>query len=550
MSDRRVCPSMEANDVTGLGSKSTSLSVHVKGCVGGSSVSQSSEKRYSRRQTQRAVPDGDTWDEVQSVRKRQCSNISDDDDFSRENVMPSGDSANNNGRYSDLGNVEPHKKFEPAETASVRSSMSTDPPNTAPSTSSAQKTPKNHKVLHSTRVRFPSTSAKGNVNDDSTKKFGLNLHLSSYLRPNARKESKAPDEGILDKVVRYCYIKNAHNQRPHKHGHIFPKPKTKRSRLNKQPRETLPTPNEECRAICSDLSTVTSVSSMQRSWNTKNASTICQDEGENEDQLVMQISAKVQHMRLSSEDASTPGRDTIATESHPTLLVTSPELGVRHWEEKGNLLSLSPIDEVNTLTSATDVLITHKPRGCEGDVRAEVILADGAKQEASPGFGSQSFMHFTTKISPPLRKMIRIVPGIIQKNITPQLTPYSQVTRCMPIKSQLRMGRPHKRYQVAPSISVVMASKNRIFLRKQFIKKSFFLPESANLEDILADADDRRIVAICNRFHCEMVAFSKVPRKGFMKHEVILSAGCRDDIAKCARCLDARLNWCISPQLD
>ncbi|VDK23228.1 unnamed protein product [Taenia asiatica] len=549
MSVRGVCPSVEASDVTGPESKSTSMSAHVKRCVGGLRVYHSNEKGYSRRQPQRTAPDGDTWHEVQSAWKNECTNASSDDDFSHENVVPSDDSDNNNGQSSGLGNVESHNNFESAEAVSIRSSMNTDPSNTVPSASLAEKTPKNQNVLHSTRFRFPSTSVKGIAKNNSAK-FGSNLRLS-HLRPQARTESKVPDEGILDKVVRYCHIKHAHDQQRQKRSRIVvPKPKTKRSRLNKQLEATLSTPDEEYKATYSDLSTVTSILSTQRSCDTKNTSTTYQDKSESEDQLMAQISAQVQHMQLSSENASTLEQDAIAVEPHPTLLVSSPEVGVQHSEEKGNLPSLSPIDEVNTVASATDVSITHRPRGCEGDVRAEVILADGAKQETNPGFGSRNFMHFTTTISSPLRKIIQIAPGVIQRNITPQLTPYGKVTRCVPIKSQLRTGRLRNHHQVAPNISVVMASKNRLFLRKQFIKKSFFLPESANLEDILADADDRRIIAICNRFHCEMVAFSKVPRKGSMKHEVILSAGCRDDIAKCARCLDARLNWCISPQLD
>lgn len=550
MSDCGICPSVEASDVAGSESKSTSMSVRVKGYAGVSRVSHSNEKGYLRRQPQRAVPDVDTWHKVQSAQRRGCTNVSNDGDFSRENVMPPDDSINNSGQPSGFRSVESHKDLESTRTAPIKSSMNTDPPNATQANSRAEKTPKNKKVLHSSRFGFPLNSVKGMINSNSTGRFCSNLRLSPHLHHQARTESKAPDEGILGKVVRYCHIRHARDQKPHRSGHVVvPKPKIKRSRLSKQPKTTSSTPDRECNATCSDLSAVTSILSMQRSCDTKSTSTTHQG-SENEDQLLAQIAAQVQHMQLPSESASTHERDTIAVEPHPALLVTSPELGVQHSEEKGNLPSLSPLDEVNTLTSVTDVSITHRPVSCEDDVRAEVTLADGAKQETNPGFGSQNFMHFTTTISPPLRKMIQIAPGVIQRNITPQLTPYGQVTRCMPIKSQLRTNRPRTHYQVAPTISVIMSSNNRPFLRKQFIKKSFFLPESANLEDILADADDRRIIAICNRFHCEMVAFSKVPRKGSMKHEVILSAGRRDDIARCARCLDARLNWCISPQLD
>ncbi|EUB65038.1 Deoxyhypusine synthase [Echinococcus granulosus] len=512
---------------------------------------QTHNSQCSQRQPPKAFPDGDAWHNVRSAGKRECTNVSSSGDVSRDNVAPSYCSVSKNDQFSGLENIESQKNSEFTERVLIKNPVNPDLPKTAPSASTTEKTSKNQKVTHSTRLKFPSTSMRGMANYNSAKKFNSSLRSSPYLRPQARKELKAPDVGILDKVVRYCRIKHAHEQEPNKHGHIVVlKPKIKRSGLNKQTGATLATSDEECKAASSDLSTVTSVLSAQGSCDTKDTSIMCQNKSDDENQLIEQISAKVEHMQLSSENASTLEQDTITAGPHPTFLATSPELGFQHSGEKDNLPSLSPIDEVNTLASVTDVSITYRPRGCECDVSAEAILADNAEQKTNPGFGSQNFMHFTTTISSPTRKMIQITPGVIQRNITPQLTPYSRATRYIPIKSQSQMGPPRKHYQLAPNINVVMASENGLFVRKQFIKKSFFIPESANLEDILADADDRRIIAICNRFHCEMVAFSKVPRKGSMKHEVILSAGCREDIAKCARCLDARLNWCISPQLE
>ncbi|CDS40233.1 conserved hypothetical protein [Echinococcus multilocularis] len=551
MSDNRVCPSVEASDVTGPESKSTSVPIHVKGCVGGSPVSHSNAKRCSQRQPPKAVPDGDAWHNVWSAGKCECTNVSSSGDVSRDNVAPSYCSVSKNDQFSGLGNIEPQKNSEFTERVLIKNPVNPDLPKTAPSASTTEKTSTNQKVTHSTRLKFPSTSMRGMANHNSAKKFNSSLRSSPYLRPQPRKELKTPGVGILDKVVRYCHIKHAHEQEPNKHGHIVVlKPKIKRSRLNKQTGATLSTSDEECKSASSDLLTVTSVLSAQGSSDSKDTSFMCQNKSDDENELIEQISAKVEHIQLSSENASTLEQDTITAGPHPTFLATSPELGFQHSEEKDNLPSLSPIDEVNTLASVTDVSITYRPGGCECDASAEAIVADNAEQKTNPGFGSQNFMHFTTTISSPTRKMIQITPGVIQRNIRPQLTPYSRATRYIPIKSQSQMGPPHKHYQLAPNINVVMANENGLFVRKQFIKKSFFIPESANLEDILADADDRRIIAICNRFHCEMVAFSKVPRKGSMKHEVILSAGCREDIAKCARCLDARLNWCISPQLD
>ncbi|CAH8853487.1 unnamed protein product [Trichobilharzia szidati] len=84
---------------------------------------------------------------------------------------------------------------------------------------------------------------------------------------------------------------------------------------------------------------------------------------------------------------------------------------------------------------------------------------------------------------------------------------------------------------------------------KKLIRRKFFIPESANIEEILADPDDRRIKAICERYKCDLEIYSKLPWCGFLQYVVIMSARDIYTLRRCARTLDSRLNWCLSAQL-
>ncbi|CAH8541845.1 unnamed protein product [Dicrocoelium dendriticum] len=83
----------------------------------------------------------------------------------------------------------------------------------------------------------------------------------------------------------------------------------------------------------------------------------------------------------------------------------------------------------------------------------------------------------------------------------------------------------------------------------KLVRRKFYIPESANIEAILADPDDRRIKAICERYKCDVEVYSKLPWCGFLQYIVVLAARDSASLRLCARTLDYRLNWCLSAQL-
>ncbi|TGZ72438.1 hypothetical protein CRM22_002080 [Opisthorchis felineus] len=85
--------------------------------------------------------------------------------------------------------------------------------------------------------------------------------------------------------------------------------------------------------------------------------------------------------------------------------------------------------------------------------------------------------------------------------------------------------------------------------QKKPVRRKFYIPESANIETILADPDDRRIKAICERYKCDVEIYSKLPWCGFLQYIVVLSARDSTTLRRCARTLDCRLNWCLNAQL-
>ncbi|KAA0199369.1 hypothetical protein FBUS_00204 [Fasciolopsis buskii] len=85
--------------------------------------------------------------------------------------------------------------------------------------------------------------------------------------------------------------------------------------------------------------------------------------------------------------------------------------------------------------------------------------------------------------------------------------------------------------------------------RGKLVRHKFFIPESANIEAILADPDDRRIKAICERYKCDMEIYSKLPWCGFLQYIIVLAARDAATLRRCARTLDCRLNWCLDAQI-
>ncbi|CAL8095518.1 unnamed protein product [Calicophoron daubneyi] len=85
--------------------------------------------------------------------------------------------------------------------------------------------------------------------------------------------------------------------------------------------------------------------------------------------------------------------------------------------------------------------------------------------------------------------------------------------------------------------------------RMRLVRHKFYIPESTNIEAILADPADRRIKAICERYKCDVEIYSKLPWCGFLQYIVVLTARDLATLRKCARTLDCRLNWCLDAQI-
>ncbi|KAF7258990.1 hypothetical protein EG68_03835 [Paragonimus skrjabini miyazakii] len=85
--------------------------------------------------------------------------------------------------------------------------------------------------------------------------------------------------------------------------------------------------------------------------------------------------------------------------------------------------------------------------------------------------------------------------------------------------------------------------------RTKLLRRKFYIPESANIEAILSDPDDRRIKAICERYKCDVEIYSKLPWCGFLQYIVVLAARDSSTLRRCARTLDCRLNWCLNAQM-
>ena len=473
----------------------------------------------SHHQPLKAVSNNQTWQVLhnrRNIHKRGRSSVQRIIRIS-DNVAPSGDGVVNKGplpRY-DGRDVKKIPIFK--ESIACKFSTKTDSTNQISIATNCDSTLDRQGGLSGNL-----TSISESKNASIIKKCASNFRPFSYIHPKANRTSKANGEGIVDKAA----LLHDDQQPNIEAGNIAPNLKTKSNRTEKQQERSSP-------ASGGDHSRVISTSSLENSCECSDEAGIDLEKGGLDNLLMPQICSNVETSKCELSSAPTERR------------LTVQDVRFTNLESKDNMSSLTPIDEVDTLTTITDESATSRLEGCERDKNQRPEL------DMTPTFRSQNFVHFSTAITLPARReMIQITPGLLHKVITPKLAPYGRASRCIPFTSTSRMPRQRADSQAAQESGVVAANGDQSFNRKQLVKRRFFLHESANLEDILADTGDRRIVAICNKFHCEMLAFSKVPRKGSMKHEVILLASCKEDIARCARCLDARLNWCISPQLD
>ena len=490
-----------------------------------SKVSRSNESKNSCHQILKAVTDSQISHKMHNQRNHKQERINTQQiNEICGNVAPSGDGIGNKDQspvYND--EVQKHSNYNETVLSSVP--IKPDPPNTNKSATNTNDSSENQGDLSLTQPEN-SNLLNETKNSNLIKKYVAHFRPRPHFLPKVDRVSAATEEGTSNQSADH-QLEQTSDQHPHKQAEgTTPNPKTKRKKINKSGERMLPTSGGECKGVCMDISKEISMSPLQNNSECKNEASTYLEKSEQDSVVVAQICQKLETSTCEMSTAPIEHRRTVSDVKYSNL------------DGKDNASSLTPIDEVDTLTTITDVSVT-----CEGDRKP-------VPKQLIPAFKSQNFVHFSTAVTPSIRReVIQVTTGVLHKFVTPQLKPYKRTSRRIPITNSSRITSREKA-QVAPNFREVLSNSAQSFNRKLAVRRRFFLPESANLEDILADSGDRRIIAICNKFNCEMVAFSKVPRKGSLRHEVILLASCKEDIARCARCLDARLNWCISPQLD
>ncbi|VDD76303.1 unnamed protein product [Mesocestoides corti] len=393
----------------------------------------------------------------------------------------------------------------------------------------------NHKNLRT------SSGFRREMTNSSQAKLCASCHRPAlYLQH--RVKLKTADDGLLGRFARYCHLKRFTLRAADKQDRAVSLPPTQTSEDSRS------SATSRDRSIAySEVSTLTSVPFLPNNDKTKIPLDDRVRKSERDKQLLSRVSKQLKKLNLVSGTGKCE-KGAFAMNYHPFLYMTSPHR--RRVRQEAPTLLKNPMDAVSIYASLSEVQESGSVTQC-GDMTTEASGSTKSRDGTNTNFGSQHFLHFTTShINPLQNDRAEMASKIIQRNILTRLTPYRRTCRHVPSANASRIAPQHEQYTVLRNYGSSLRSGDQPLLGRRFIKKRFYLPESANLEEILADADDRRIVAICNKFHCEMVAFTKVPRKGFMKHAIILSGTCREEIVKCARCLDARLNWCLSAQLE
>lgn len=327
------------------------------------------------------------------------------------------------------------------------------------------------------------------VNNNSAKRFTPIQRTSPYIRPKAEAKSKCSSEGILGRVAKYCRLKRLSDHDPRSPVQTPPFAPEIQATGDPNGFNKLHFTKERLSIQFGPegSSEISTVSSLSSVRYDRN-----NQQPSAEDQLTSQMSA----IALGDNGAQ-HAQDQIAIEYHPVLRINQVN-------------NAAPQVENNLAQAARSSQPRKEPRT----------------------FGNQNVLHFATDGTQPRGKSL------------PSVTSINDVSVEMKSIRCCSRARPPTQF-----ITCRGDDEQDIFGGRKMLKKRFYLLESAKLEEMLADSEDRRIKAICNRFHCEMQAFAKAPRKGSLQNAIVISGFSLEDIAKCARCLDARLSWCISPQL-
>ncbi|VDN16814.1 unnamed protein product [Dibothriocephalus latus] len=216
-------------------------------------------------------------------------------------------------------------------------------------------------------------------------------------------------------------------------------------------------------------------------------------------ELLAKASAQLKELRLSLS-----GHPPSAKEANE-LAVVSAQV-IEPWEEKG-ISSLSS----NGLLRSNEGKV-YRPRSLSensGPVALRPIVVARKRQQ---------------RPEKPTRKSVNIFG-----------TPLSQNQRKHTVLACLHAETPDASQSVLPA--------------KPKFRRRFFLPEMAQIEEMLFDSHDRRVKAICSRYLCDLKVYSKILHGGCLRNVIVLSACHMESLRKCVRALDSRMNWCLTAQL-
>nr|VZI29904.1 unnamed protein product [Spirometra erinaceieuropaei] len=176
-------------------------------------------------------------------------------------------------------------------------------------------------------------------------------------------------------------------------------------------------------------------------------------------------------------------------------------------------------------------------------------------------FRSQTFLHFSTLHDRSTDKDKVAKPRSLSESSRPVAFRPIVVARKRPERPEKPIRRSvnifetplsqnQRKHTVLACLHAETPNANQSMLAtKPKFRQRFFLPETAQIEEMLFDSHDRRLKAICSRYLCDLKVYSKMLHGGCLRNVIVLSACHMESLRKCTRALDSRMNWCLTAQL-
>ncbi|BHF57646.1 hypothetical protein SprV_0100058900 [Sparganum proliferum] len=175
-------------------------------------------------------------------------------------------------------------------------------------------------------------------------------------------------------------------------------------------------------------------------------------------------------------------------------------------------------------------------------------------------FRSQTFLHFSTLHNRSNEDKV-VKPRSLSESSRPVAFQPIVVARKRPERPEKPIRRSvnifetplsqnQRKHTVLACLHAETPDANQSMLAtKPKFRRRFFLPETAQIEEMLFDSHDRRLKAICSRYLCDLKVYSKMLHGGCLRNVIVLSACHMESLRKCTRALDSRMNWCLTAQL-